>query len=123
MEKQTADKKDILTRQDIEVLVNKFYEKVKSDPLLGPQFISVNWVDHLPVMYNFWSSMMLGDQTYHGNPFQKHVSLPINRQHFAKWLDFFLQTVDEEFHGEKADEIKTRAQSIAGVFQHKMGLL
>lgn len=123
LNQQTTDKKDILTRPDIEVLVNKFYDRVKSDPLLSPQFSHVDWVKHLPVMYNFWSSMMLGDQTYQGNPFQKHVNLPLNRQHFVKWLELFLKTVDEEFHGEKAAEIKTRAQSIAGVFQHKMGLL
>ncbi len=32
-------------------------------------------------------------------------------------------TVDEHFEGFKADEVKSRAQTIAGVFQHKMGLL
>jgi hypothetical protein len=34
-----------------------------------------------------------------------------------------MQTVDENFAGEKADEVKMRARSIAGIFQVKMGLL
>ncbi len=114
---------DILTHNDIENLVNKFYERVKADALLAPQFSHVDWVKHLPIMYNFWSSMMLGDSSYQGNPFQKHTNLPIGQEHFSEWLTLFIQTVDENFKGEKADEIKTRAQNIALVFQHKMGLL
>ena len=113
---------DILTRKDIEILVGKFYEQVNANQLLAPRFSHVDWIKHLPIMYNFWSSMMLGDQSYQGNPFQKHVNLPIGREHFAEWLTLFHQTVDENFRGEKAEEIKTRAQHIALVFQHKMGL-
>jgi len=116
-------KHDILTRADIELLVNHFYDKVKQDTLLAPVFAVVDWPHHLPVMYNFWSSMLLGDQTYLGNPFQKHVHLAINSAHFNRWLELFKRSVDEHFAGFKADEVKSRAQNIAGVFQHKMGLL
>ena len=114
---------DIKKRADIERLVNHFYEKVQADPLLAPSFSHVDWVKHLPVMHSFWSSMMLGEFSYQGNPFQKHASLPIRQEHFSQWLKLFMETVDENFQGEKADEIKERAQSIARVFQHKMGLL
>ena len=55
-------KNDILTREDIKLLVDRFYDKVQSDPLLGPVFSHVDWPHHLPIMYNFWSSMLLGDQ-------------------------------------------------------------
>ncbi len=113
---------DIIDRKDIEVLVNSFYDKVKSDDLLLAAFSQVNWPHHLPIMYNFWYSMLFGDQSYQGNPFQKHVHLAIDSSHFNRWLELFIQTVDEHFAGFKADEVKTRAQNIAGVFQHKMGL-
>ncbi|MEK6782393.1 MAG: group III truncated hemoglobin [Bacteroidota bacterium] len=115
--------KDIGDRKDIILLVDSFYVKVKIDNLLGPVFKHVDWPNHLPIMYNFWSSMLLGDLSYQGNPFQKHVQLAINTSHFNKWLELFTQTVDEHFEGFKADEVKSRAQTIAGVFQHKMGLL
>ena len=55
---------DILTREDIEILVDKFYARVNANPLLATRFARVDWVKHLPVMYNFWSSMMLGDWVY-----------------------------------------------------------
>jgi hemoglobin len=92
--------KDITNREDIVFLVDSFYEKVKADELLAPKFQHLDWPKHLPIMYNFWSSMLLGDQSYQGNPFQKHTPLSIN-----------------------AEETKSRAQSIAEVWQHKMGLM
>ena len=115
-------KNDIANRQDIQLLVDNFYEKVQADELLAPVFSHVNWPHHLPIMYDFWSSMLLGDQTYRGNPFQKHLPLPIQPRHFERWLALFRQTVKENFSGEKADEVVLRAESIAGVFQHRMGL-
>ncbi len=116
------DKPELRTRREIISLVDAFYEKVKLDLLLAPVFAHVDWREHLPIMYNFWSSMLLGEQSYTGNPFQKHRSLSIDARHFDKWLVLFIETVDENFEGEKAEEIKMRAQSIARVFQHKMGL-
>lgn len=113
---------ELSTRKEIITLVDAFYEKVKLDVLLAPVFAHVDWPTHLPIMYNFWSSMLLGEQSYTGNPFQKHRALPIDARHFDQWLELFIQTVDENFEGEKAEEIKMRAQSIARVFQHKMGL-
>jgi hemoglobin len=116
-------KPDILNRDDIKTLVDRFYEKVKADSLLRPVFGHVDWLHHLPIMYDFWSSMLLGDQTYRGNPLQRHMHLAINKNHFEQWLVLFNETVDENFHGEKAEEVKMRAQSIAGIFQLKMGIV
>jgi hemoglobin len=121
--KRQRMKKDITTREDIQLLVDKFYDKVKADGLLGPVFAHVNWPVHLPVMYDFWSSMLLGDQTYTGNPLQKHLPLAIRPEHFNQWLSYFKETVNENFAGQKADEAMSRADSIAGIFQFKMGLI
>lgn len=114
---------DINKREDIQLMVDTFYEKVNNDPLLGPVFSHVNWPHHLPIMYNFWSSMLFGDQSYQGNPLQRHLHLAIDKTHFERWLAIFVQNVDEHFVGNKAEELKMRAQSIAGIFQIKMGLL
>jgi hemoglobin len=116
-------KNDIIERADVEMLVNKFYDKVNADSLLGPVFAHVDWPHHLPIMYRFWSSMLLGEQSYSGNPLQKHLPLAIGREHFSRWLALFRETVDENFEGEKAVEVKLRANSIAGIFQYKMGLI
>ena len=115
-------KNDIAGRQDIQLLVDQFYGKVQTDDLLGPVFSHVDWKHHLPIMYNFWSSMLLGDQSYHGNPLQKHLPLAIEAKHFDQWLKLFHQTVDENFAGEKAEEVKSRSRSIAGIFQIRLGI-
>lgn len=116
-------KNDLESRADIERLVDMFYDKVRKDELIGPVFSHVDWPAHLPTMYKFWSSMMLGEMSYRGNPFQKHINLAIETQHFARWLEHFEATVDENFSGPRATEIKQRAQSIAGIFQHRLGLI
>ena len=116
-------RQDIIKRDDIKMLVDRFYDKVKDDSLLGPVFNHVDWPHHLPIMYDFWSSMLLGDQTYRGNPLLKHMHLAINKDHFNRWLLLFTETVDENFQGDRAEEVKMRAQSIAGIFQLKMGIV
>jgi hemoglobin len=113
---------DLDSRKHIEVLIGAFYTKVKVDPLLGPVFVHLDWAHHLPIMVDFWSSMLLGDRSYQGNPFQKHIGLPISTEHFSQWLKLFSGTVDVNFAGPKAEEAKSRANSIAGIFQHKLGL-
>lgn len=119
-------KKPIHSQEEVKELVDSFYDKVNQDPLLSPvfnDFAGVNWEEHLPIMYSFWSSILLGDYTYKGNPFLKHIPLPINKSHFDRWLELFMETVDERFTGEKAEEAKQRAHSIAGIFQYRLSTL
>ncbi|WP_020532862.1 group III truncated hemoglobin [Flexithrix dorotheae] len=113
---------DITTDTDIKTMVNNFYLKVRKDELLGPVFNSKiqNWDEHLPTMYKFWETLMFGKASYKGRPFPKHLPLDINGTHFAQWIALFCETVDENFKGEKAEEAKMRARSIAKVFQFKM---
>jgi hemoglobin len=115
--------RDIETREDIEIIVRQFYTKVQANETLAPFFAHLNWEKHLPTMYSFWSSLLLGEQGYRGNPFQAHVSLALADVHFRTWLRLFKSTVDENYSGSKCDEIKMRAEAIAGVFQHKLGIV
>lgn len=117
---------DITTAEDIRTLVDSFYDKVTRDELLGPIFndvAAVDWAEHLPIMYRFWESMLLGAGTYQGAPFPKHAVLPVQKEHFTRWLMLFLDTVDAHFSGPKAVEAKGRAASIADTFAQRMGLL
>jgi hemoglobin len=48
---------DITTRQDIELLVDKFYGQVIEDDIIGEFFtgvVKLDWTVHIPIMYNFW---------------------------------------------------------------------
>ncbi len=118
--------KTIQSREDIKQLVDRFYGKVNEDALLSPIFndtAKVNWEAHLPIMYDFWSTMLLGEMSYKGNPFLKHIPLPVDKTHFDRWLKLFLETIDEHFEGEVAEEARKRASSIAGIFQYKLATL
>lgn len=113
-------KSDITNRKDIELLVNTFYEKIRSNPVLGYIFddvAKINWESHLPKMYSFWASILLGEHSFSGNPMQKHIALSkqtaMTDKEFSEWLLIFTETVDELFQGEKANEAKLRAGNIA----------
>lgn len=121
-----ADKCDLSTLEDVRTLVDSFYEKVGGDELLAPvfnDFANVDWATHLPIMYRFWESMLFGAGTYEGTPFPKHMVLPVQKEHFARWLALFVETVNAHFAGPKAEEAKGRAASIADTFAQRMGLL
>ncbi|OON66237.1 group III truncated hemoglobin [Hymenobacter sp. CRA2] len=114
---------DISTETDIRTLVDRFYDKVNQDELLGPVFneiAAVHWEAHLPIMYDFWSSILLGTARYKGRPFPKHLALPIEKAHFQRWLQLFYQTVVENFAGAKAEEVKVKALNIATMFEYRM---
>lgn len=118
-------KKDITTKEDIILMVDEFYTKARKNDNIGPVFndaIGEDWSKHLPIMYEFWSQMLLGQGDYHRNPFEKHVSLPIKKGDFQIWIRLFTATVDDLFEGAKATEAKTRATSIAQIFEMKLGI-
>lgn len=117
------NKHDIQTEADIKLMVDSFYNKVNNDELLSQvfnDFSQVDWNSHLPTMYRFWNTLILGKQSYKGNPFAKHVPLPINKKHFTRWLQLFEENIDLHFTGEVAENTKIRAKSIAYIFQSKL---
>ncbi len=116
--------KQIESLEDIRLLVDSFYDKVRQDQVLSPVFNEKikEWPPHLDKMYRFWQSILLGEHTYNGAPFLKHMALPIGPEHFHRWLALFYETVDSLFSGRKAQEAKFRASRIAEVFQFRMGL-
>lgn len=117
--------KDIQTEDDIKKLVDSFYDKVKADEMLYPIFndvAKVDWNEHLPLLYSFWSALLFQTKSYKGQPFPKHSVLPVQKEHFTRWVLLFVQTVDENFSGPKAEEAKNFGRSIADTFQLRMGL-
>lgn len=118
-----TETKQILRLWDIKLLVDSFYGKVREDALLAPIFnekIGRRWSEHLPKMYRFWQTVLLGEHTYQGSPFPPHAQLPIDASHFERWLELFQGTIDELFTGEKAEEAKWRASKMAEMFQYKI---
>jgi hemoglobin len=114
---------DILTLDDVKLLVDRFYDNIKVDESLGPIFkerIQDKWQAHLEKMYSFWQTVLLGEHTYYGSPFPPHARLPVSHSHFVIWMELFTKTVDEYFDGEKAEEAKWRAGKMAELFEVKI---
>ncbi|MEO7445899.1 MAG: group III truncated hemoglobin [Ferruginibacter sp.] len=117
------EKHDIEGLEDIKLLVNTFYGKVREDVLLAPIFnakIEDRWPQHLEKMYSFWQTVLLGEHTYFGSPFPPHAKLPVEHLHFEQWLKLFTTTLKELFSGEKADEALWRANKMAQLFEIKI---
>ena len=117
------DKKDIIQLEDVKLLVDTFYGKVREDELIGPVFndrIQDRWPQHLAKMYTFWQTVLLGEHTYYGSPFPPHAKLPVEKEHFERWLELFSQTLNELFTGEVANEAMWRANKMAEMFQYKI---
>ena len=119
-------KMDITTQEDVKLLVDKFYDKVNADPVLGPilnHIAQVNWEVHLEKMYKFWGTMLLGEMSYKGSAFAVHEKMPIDNQHFESWIKLFTETVVDNFEGPNAADALKTAGSIALTFRAKLGLL
>ncbi|MGN6179239.1 MAG: group III truncated hemoglobin [Mucilaginibacter sp.] len=116
-------KRQIAHLDDVKLLVDTFYSKVRADALLGPVFderIKDRWPVHLEKMYTFWQTTLLGEHSYTGRPFPPHATLPVEHKHFERWVALFTQTLDELFTGEKAEEARWRATKIAEMFELKV---
>ncbi len=120
-------KKQIETRTDIELLINEFYTKAKADEVIGYIFtevVELSWEIHMPIMYNFWETILLHSGNYRGGMMQKHFALDkkerLTPAHFARWKKLFLETVDTYFIGEKADEAKKRVELMSELMLFKV---
>lgn len=120
--------KHIESREDVKLLVDQFYQKLLADDVVGYLFIDIAKLDmnvHLPVMYDFWETMLLDSMIYTGNPMEKHLLLnqkeKLLSEHFDRWLMHWEDTVLQNFEGENADKAIERARNIALLMRYKVG--
>ncbi len=119
-ERRTQITADIVARTGIDTamirrLVTAFYARAREDALLGPVFGAhiVEWDAHLARMCSFWASVALMSGSYHGNPMGRHLGLPVDAQHFDRWLALFEETAAEVCPPAAADHFIERARRIA----------
>ncbi|MBA4167488.1 MAG: group III truncated hemoglobin [Chitinophagaceae bacterium] len=122
MEKRLLD-----SREAIELLVNSFYTKVQEDALLGPIFMNAEnfqWDTHIPIMVDFWETLLLGIVSYKGNAMAKHLELhrrtPLGAAHFEQWKKLFYGTLDDLFEGPGVILAKKRVEATSGLMQYKI---
>ena len=119
--------RDIAERKDIEFLVEQFYERLLVDEIVGHFFNEVVKLDldeHLPIICDFWESLLYDTAIYQGNPMIKHIALheksPILNEHFERWLHIWKDTVQSHFRGEFAEKALLKADQIALLMKIKV---
>lgn len=105
--------------EEISELVDRFYAKVRVDPEIGPIFNAAidDWPSHLSLLKNFWSTVLLQDRSYKGDPLAKHLPLLLDPPHFARRLALFEETAREVMQPEHAEVIIDKSHRIAQNFQ------
>jgi hemoglobin len=118
---------DISGREDIERLIVAFYGSAFEDSRIGPIFTDVAHMDldrHLPIMADFWDTVLFRAGTYSRNALQVHMALNRKRAldagDFGRWLEIWTATVDHMFAGPIAGRAKLQAERIAGSIQRRL---
>ncbi|WP_332303222.1 DUF1971 domain-containing protein [Rhizobium sp. GR12] len=108
-----------LTEAEINEVLQTFYAKVRTDPVLSVPFSVVqDWDEHMVRLTDFWSSLTLTSGRYKGNPLSMHVihSHLIRPDMFDRWLELWRQTTTYLLAPEIAYEMQAKAVRIASRF-------
>jgi len=101
----------------IDRLVRAFYARARADAMLGPVFAARiaddEWEPHIARINAFWSSVALMTGEYHGRPMQLHINLPVDAEHFDRWLALWEATAREVCPPAAADHFIAKARLIA----------
>ena len=110
-----------INEEDIDRLVPAFYDRVRTDPILGPIFTQAidDWPLHLEKLKAFWSSVMLGTGRYKGQPMVAHVRHEphMTADNFSRWLALWRQTSGEILAPDVAAAFQEKADRIAESLQ------
>ncbi len=115
-----------LTEAAIGAVVDNFYAKIRQNPLLGPVFArsipDESWPEHLAIIRDFWSTVMLKTGCYQRNPFSARLRVEgIRPELFERWLHLWRGTCHDLLAPEPADAQYEKAVAIgdslkAGLF-------
>jgi hemoglobin len=103
----------------IATCVREFYTQAREDALLGPLFAATveDWDVHYRIVADFWSRALLGTDRYQGKPFVVHAHLPVELEHFDRWLTLFEKTARVTLPPELAAKAIEKAHHVAASFK------
>lgn len=113
-------KPDITDRTSLETVLAAFYDQALQDREIGFFFTEIVPLDmqkHLPVITDFWESVVLGTRGYGKNVMEIHRRIhqlaPIGQEHLDRWVQLFTQTIEAHYEGPNANLMAQRGRSIA----------
>ena len=105
-----------VTEAEIELVVARFYARVRAHPDLAPIFAAHvhDWAHHEAKIARFWKGSILHHQGYEGSPMMAHRRAgDVEGGHFPLWL----ATFDAVLHETLAPEAATAWSALA----HRIG--
>jgi hemoglobin len=97
-----------------------FYKKLLADESINHLFLDLDLEEHMPRIYSFWSTILLGTMSYKRNMMEAHQHLSLKKEDFPVWLRHFESTLRENFEGDKTDEAISRANTVAMTMRYKL---
>jgi hemoglobin len=124
---QSNGGRDLAGRGDIEALLRRFYGKALHDDMLAEPFAEIRargLESHLPVMCDFWETLLLRTGRYRRNALHAHQyvhhRVPLSADHFLRWLTLWDTTVDQMYRGPLAEHAKIQAARIAASLHRRL---
>ena len=114
----------IPNHEQLAALVDVFYDRIQVHPDLGPVFNSAvhDWPEHKRLLTSFWSSVVLREGTYRGNPMSAHRPHAITTQHFVQWLALWRETANDVLTPKQAELVLEYANRIGRSLRYGLGL-
>ena len=114
-------KVELDSRENVNLLVRTFYDKVQKDELIGPIFNRQieDWEEHYERLTDFWETNLLFIRRYKGNPVVAHNKVDkandhsTTQVHFGRWLQLWFETLNDLFTGDNAELAKRRARNMS----------
>ena len=118
---------ELVSREQIDLLVRRFYERALHDSVLAPVFEVLGIVgldEHLRVVGDFWEQILFRTTRYRGAFVPVHRALHdhhgLTPARFDRWLQLWCDSVDESFHGVDAQRAKAKAESMVTSLQRSL---
>ena len=117
---------DLGSREVIDQLLTRFYDRALHDVLLGPVFAAapLDLATHLPRIGDFWQRTLLGTGRYGGQPMvvhrELHSRVPLTPAMFDRWLELWGDAVDDTASGPVAEQAKSTAHRVAEAMQRQL---
>ena len=122
-----VNRRDLAGHDDVNDLLTRFYGRALVDDVLAEPFaaVRVKGLDtHLPVMCDFWETVLFSAGRYRGNALTVHrgvhTQYPLSARHFVRWLNLWHETVDESYRGPVATRAKVQAGRIAWAMHRRL---
>lgn len=121
--------KDIQTREDVLLIMREFYKKLLDDEKMSVFFtvatdVSQHLDNHFEILADFWMQSLFLTGNYQNNMFllhkKVHEKFSFRKEHYDTWLSYLYSSIDQNFKGKKAEQMKTQALSIATILKIKL---